>query len=259
MILSKRLKAVTDLLPDGNVVADVGCDHGYISISLVESGRYKKAIAMDVRKGPLAIAKENIAKEGLSDRIETRLSDGLAGVNVNEADAAVIAGMGGQLLIGILNRSIDKVREMDYLVLQPQSDINLVREYLRKNNLQILKENMVKDEGKYYPMFIVTYSEDYSAAMEMFRTKVAYDIFDCQNILKIKDVDNKMLQGAYDYYGKELLHCNNEMLLEYLLHEKEVYGSILEKLPESSNKRKEDVEYRLQLINLSLRIMEQAT
>ena len=89
VILSKRLKAVTDLLPKGNIVADIGCDHGYISISLIESGKYNRALAMDLRKGPLSIAKDNISKAGFTDKIETRLSDGLEKLNSNEADAAM--------------------------------------------------------------------------------------------------------------------------------------------------------------------------
>ena len=221
MVLSKRLKAVTDLLPKGQVVADIGCDHGYISIRLVSDQIYERAIAMDVRKGPLAIAVENISRENLTDRIETRLSDGLNKLEVGEADAAIIAGMGGQLLIGILNRSIDKAKNLKYMVLQPQSDIHMVRGYLRDNGFAILKEDMVKDEGKFYPMFLVTYAGSVNN--------------DCANDL----------QEIYDYYGQYLIDNRNEVLLEYLDYEKDILEEVLRKVPVENATRREELAHSI--------------
>lgn len=233
MILSERLTAVTDLLPPGNVVADIGCDHGYISIHLVESQKYNRAIAMDVRKGPLAIANENINKYGYGEKIETRLSDGFEKLNDNEADAAIIAGMGGLLVISILERSLNKVKNLKQLVLQPQSDINLVRKYLRQHGFVIKKENMVKDEGKYYPMFLICF--DSEAAFN--------DINDTQ-------------QEVYDYYGEYLIKSKNMILKEYVMHEKEVFESVLKKLPESNIKRHDEVKHRIKLADMCLDMMQ---
>ena len=221
MVLSKRLKAVTDLLPKGQVVADIGCDHGYISIRLVSDHIYERAIAMDVRKGPLAIAVENISRENLTDRIETRLSDGLNKLEAGEADAAIIAGMGGQLLIGILDRSIDKAKKLKYMVLQPQSDIHMVRGYLRDNGFAIQKEDMVKDEGKFYPMFLVTYVGSVNN--------------DCANDL----------QEIYDYYGQYLIDNRNEVLLEYLDYEKDILEEVLRKVPVESSTRREELAHSI--------------
>ena len=102
MQLSIRMQAVADMVTPGGRIADIGTDHGYVPIYLVEQNKTDHAIAMDVRKGPLARAGENIVRFGCSDRIETRLSDGLAMLKPGEADTVIIAGMGGLLSIRIL-------------------------------------------------------------------------------------------------------------------------------------------------------------
>lgn len=240
MVLSKRLTAVTDLMPAGNIIADVGCDHGYISINLIESGKFKKAVAMDVRKGPLSIAKDNIARVGLNEKIESRLSDGLAGVALGEADAAIIAGMGGLLVIGILERSIEKAKAMTNLVLQPQSDINLVRKFLRENGFIIKEENMIKEDGKFYPMFLVSYADLVNSSEN---TTSALDNM---------QIEEKLLQDVCDYYGPELIKSNNEVLLEYVKHEKEVLESVLVKLPENNIDRINEIKYKIELNSICM-------
>ena len=104
MELSKRLQAVADLVSDGRTVADVGTDHGYIPIYLIQSGKCARAIAMDVNKGPLQRAKDHIEEQGLSCQIATRLSDGVQHLEAGEVECIVIAGMGGALTIRILEQ-----------------------------------------------------------------------------------------------------------------------------------------------------------
>ena len=96
------MTAVAALVPTGTCVADIGTDHGYVPIFLVEQGIVRKAVAMDVNRGPLERARIHITEKGLSDRIETRLSDGLKKLNVGEVDTIIAAGMGGGLIIRIL-------------------------------------------------------------------------------------------------------------------------------------------------------------
>ena len=93
MELSKRLQAVADLVSEGLVVADVGTDHGYIPIYLIETEKSSKAFAMDVNKGPLLRAKEHIAEHGLEACIETKLSDGVRALQKGECECVVVAGM----------------------------------------------------------------------------------------------------------------------------------------------------------------------
>ena len=102
MQLSKRLQALADLVSQDHVLADVGCDHGYIPVFLIQNQRRPKAIAMDIGEGPLKRAQENIRSYGLEGYIETRLSDGLSKLQPGEADTILISGMGGPLMEKIL-------------------------------------------------------------------------------------------------------------------------------------------------------------
>ena len=86
VILSNRMQALTDMVTPGTVITDVGCDHGFVSVYLVQKGLSPRVIAMDVRSGPLERAREHIREYGLQDRIETRLSDGLHGLKTGEAN-----------------------------------------------------------------------------------------------------------------------------------------------------------------------------
>ena len=110
MQLSLRLSAIAGLVTRGNRLVDVGCDHGYLPVSLYLDGKIPGAIAMDVRKGPLSRAQEHISQYGLDAYIETRLSDGLEALKPGEGDTLVIAGMGGPLMERILTDGAE-VRE----------------------------------------------------------------------------------------------------------------------------------------------------
>ena len=147
-----RLRAIAGMVTKGNRLADVGCDHGYLSIWLVSEKTVPSAIAMDVRPGPLSRARENITRYGLEDYIETRLSDGLAKLEPGEGDTLVIAGMGGPLMERILKDGA-KVREgFQELILQPQSDLPHFRHFLSEIGWEIVREEMIKEDGKFYPM-----------------------------------------------------------------------------------------------------------
>ena len=121
--LSKRLQAVADLVTPGMRLADVGTDHAYIPIYLTQNGLVPSAIAMDINKGPLERADTHILKHGLDGKIVTRLSDGLVNLKMEEADTMIAAGMGGGLVIHILNEDPAKTRSLKELVLQPQSEL----------------------------------------------------------------------------------------------------------------------------------------
>ena len=156
-LLSQRLLAVASLATAGDCVADVGTDHGYIPIYLLEQGKYEKAIAMDLRKGPLMRARENRDLHGLTDRMDLRLGDGVLALKPGEADTVVIAGMGGGLVVKILTEGAEILAGIRKLVLQPQSELTKVREFLETFEYRIEEEHMVLEDGKYYPMMRVVH------------------------------------------------------------------------------------------------------
>ena len=150
--LSKRLQAVAALAEPGKTAADIGCDHGYVSIWLIQQRIFPRVIAMDVRPGPLETARKNVTLYQMEDAIELRLSDGLRMLGIGEADCMICAGMGGALICHILEDAPEKAKAMKQIILQPQSELFLVRRFLRQHGYAITKEDMVKEDGKYYPM-----------------------------------------------------------------------------------------------------------
>ena len=153
--LSKRMKAVASMVTQGYKLCDVGTDHGYVPISLVADGTIPEAIAVDINKGPLERANLHIRSCGLEDKITTRLSDGLSAVKEGEAESIIIAGMGGELVIHILTEGDAVCKKAKELILQPQSDIHKVRYYVRNAGYKIVDEDMVLEDGKYYPIMRV--------------------------------------------------------------------------------------------------------
>lgn len=150
--LSKRLQTICDMVRPGTRICDVGCDHAYVDIRLLQENKIAFALAMDVADGPLATARSNLELTELyeSGRCELRKSDGLAAYEPGEADCMVCAGMGGILMASLLESEAKKAASFDELLLSPQSEIHLVREWLRRSDFIIAEERFLKDEGKYY-------------------------------------------------------------------------------------------------------------
>ena len=148
--LPERMEHIISMVSKGESICDVGCDHGYISIALVKRNIAVKALAMDINKGPLNAASYNIKKDGLDDRIITRLSDGLDNYNIGEATTLIIAGMGGPLMCDILSKHPDYTHDFKELILSPQSKIPEFRKFLYDNGYKIVDEDMVFEDGKYY-------------------------------------------------------------------------------------------------------------
>ena len=155
MELSKRLQAVADLVTEGASVADIGTDHGYIPIYLIEHHIAEKVIALDINRGPLERARMHIVGHGLKEKIETRLSDGLEKVLPGEVDTMIAAGMGGGLVIKILMEGRTIADALDTMILQPQSEIPHFRTFLMDEGYLLLDENIIYEEGKYYFMMKV--------------------------------------------------------------------------------------------------------
>ena len=162
MELSKRLQRVIDLMPPMDTICDVGCDHGYVAITFIQKGTARHVIAMDVNAGPLEQAKKNAAIYGVTDKLDFRLSDGLLKVIPGEADAFLCAGMGGRLMVRIMSEGKDVMAKMKGAVLQPQSELHLVRKHIYEIGWHIVKEDMIFEEdsdtpakGIYYPMMYI--------------------------------------------------------------------------------------------------------
>lgn len=148
--ISKRLLCCASMVPPGARVADIGTDHGYLGIHLLQSGISPHVIACDLRQGPLENARRSARQFGADGNIEFRLSDGLEKIDPEEIDCAVLAGMGGDLIIRILSACSWKAREDLTFVLQPQSAGNILRRWLCGEGFELLREEPVQDGSFLY-------------------------------------------------------------------------------------------------------------
>lgn len=247
MKLSQRLCTIADMIQEGKVLCDVGTDHGYIPITMVKSGVVEQAIAMDVRKGPLERAQEHIAGEGLTDKITTRLSDGLEKLKPGEADVVVIAGMGGELMMRILREGEDKAKACSYLILQPQSELEEFRRFLWENQYSILEERMVYEDGKYYPMMKVSSKGDASENKKGLLALVKKlaegpEQGAIQKHLTLAELTHdpelSWQELVAEKYGSYLILEKNKALKAYVEKEKEQLTSIMESLKQQEKSEK---------------------
>jgi tRNA (adenine22-N1)-methyltransferase len=133
-------------------LSDVGTDHGFLPIKAVLTKKAEMAIAMDLRPGPLDRARTHVKEYGLEGKIELRLSDGIMALFPGEADVITICGMGGNTMMHILSRGLEKALKADSIILQPQSDIEELRRFLYLKGFTIIDENMIRENEKYYPI-----------------------------------------------------------------------------------------------------------
>lgn len=155
MELGTRLKAVANLVPANLICADIGTDHAYLPVYLVEQGRVQAAIASDNKRGPCEAASKTVEQHNLKNKIQVRLGQGLATVKLGEVQCITIAGMGGLTMLSILEEAQELLTDeyLKYLVLQPQTDGDRVRQWAEKHGWGITAEDLVEDGNKLYEMF----------------------------------------------------------------------------------------------------------
>ncbi len=157
MVLSKRLQRIADFIPPGAQIIDVGTDHAYIPIWLLLDDPGATAVATDIRSGPLQRARADAEYYGVSDRLTLLLGDGLAPCMPDSGDTVILAGMGGETMIGILSAA-PWVKEKR-LILQPQTKLEELRDWLASNGYGIVDAALVHDTGRLYLVWYVEAGE----------------------------------------------------------------------------------------------------
>ena len=217
--MSKRIERLVDLFPGATSVADIGCDHGYSSILLAKKGKAEKIIACDIGESPLESAKNNIRKEGLTNKIQCRLGNGLEPLKSFEVEALLISGMGGPLITEIVEKRIE---EFSLAVFSPQSDFSNFRRFLAEK-MEVLKEEYLEEGGKFYRLFLAGKKEK-------------------------KEETEETAERSYAEweYGWIPLQQKDPVLKVLLEKEKRQYGEILEK------RQVEEVQNKLAVIEEAL-------
>lgn len=223
MEISKRLSFILDNIDKVNVIADIGTDHGYIPIVAIKNDLCDKAIGSDINKDPLDKGKLNSVLEGVDEKTEFRLGSGLSTLKKGEVNAVIIAGMGGNLIRDLLEAEIEKVKELDYLILQPAQNPEVLREYLYVNGYDIIKEDLCKDEGIFYELFKV----------------------------RKKDGESTTLEPIYYEVSPKLLLAKNPLMMEYLEEKIDMCRRIISFITDDSDNaitRKKDVEEKIAIL-----------
>ncbi len=253
--LSKRLQMVADMVTPGNRLADVGCDHGFLDICLVQEGICPRALAMDVREGPLGSAREHVRQAGLGDYIEIRRSDGLRACGADEADTLVCAGMGGRLMERILTEGLDKAARMKELILQPQSELPEFRGFLRKAGFRIVREDAVFEEGKYY-FAMKALPRDGALVQGRSPAGDARDGGIFRELLPESAETAEHARQLYDMFGELLLREGHPVLRSYLLERRgclQKLGTVMAQAgTERARGRLEEVQEELARIEQAL-------
>lgn len=218
MQLSTRLSALVKYVPQGSRVIDVGTDHAYIPIYLIKHHIAMSCLATDINKGPLEKAAHNIKQYGINE-IRLKQTNGLEGVSEADGDVIMISGMGGYLIIDILERAKTLVGGIKKLILQPQQDIDEVRKYLHQIGFRIEDEDFVIDDDKYYTVIVAVHGEE-------------------------------QYEHPYEYiYGRCLINKSIPVFKEWMLKKEEKLEEISEALKdkdsEAARKRQEELAKEL--------------
>ncbi|HEW7820349.1 TPA: tRNA (adenine-N(1))-methyltransferase [Streptococcus pneumoniae] len=155
-MISKRLELVASFVPKGAILLDVGSDHAYLPIELVERGKIESAIAGEVVEGPYQSAVKNVEAHGLEEKIQVRLANGLAAFEEEDRVSVItIAGMGGRLIARILEEGLGKLANVERLILQPNNREDDLRIWLQDHGFQIVAESILEEAGKFYEILVV--------------------------------------------------------------------------------------------------------
>lgn len=208
MKLTDRLLKIASLVTKGKKIADIGTDHGYIPVHLLNEGHIDFAILADVNKGPLENARKEVRHNNLIDKVDLRLGSGIEVLKKGEVDEVIIAGMGGILISELLEANIEVAQSTEKFILQPMQAQKELRKYLLNNGYEILDEVLVREDFRIYEIIVAKYTGK--------NTNVEDDIF--------YEVGNKLIEN------------NDELLNEFIDKRIHTYTSILNKLEGKSGK-----------------------
>ncbi|MBE6069478.1 MAG: SAM-dependent methyltransferase [Clostridium lundense] len=231
MELSLRLRTICSMIDSCKTIADIGTDHGYIPIYLMKNKICEFAIACDINKGPLEKAEENIKLENLEGNISLRLGSGFDVITPGEANVAIIAGMGGHLIKDLIESGMEVFKSLDYLILQPVQNPDVLRKYIYDSGFEVVKEELCIDEKIFYEIIKIRYANGNKNIR-----KVQNDIF---------------YEVSYDLIKQKHPLVNN--FIQYKINR---YSNILRYIQEDSslaNLRKKEVKEKIYKLEELLR------
>lgn len=219
----RRLEEIINLVEDNSIVADIGTDHGIVPYELIKSNKAKKVIASDISEKSLDKLREKLDYLDEPEKIILNVSDGLDNLNEYQVDTIIISGMGGNLIVDILNKNIDVAKSANCLILGANNSLSVLRKFLHDNSFEIIEEVDLFENDKYY------------------------------QIIKIK-VGKQLFSNEYEYeFGKFLIDNKSENLKQYIKQQIENKKTILLNI---SEKDSDNVKNAIDNINVEIKELE---
>ena len=219
----RRLEEIINLVEDNSIVADIGTDHGIVPYELIKSNKAKKVIASDISEKSLDKLREKLDYLDEPEKIILNVSDGLDNLNEYQVDTIIISGMGGNLIVDILNKNIDVAKSANCLILGANNSLSVLRKFLRDNSFEIIEEVDLFENDKYY------------------------------QIIKVK-VGKQLFSNDYEYeFGKFLIDNKSENLKQYIKQQIENKKTILSNI---SEKDSDNVKNAIDNIKIEIKELE---
>ncbi len=218
MDISSRLDQVVEMIPKCDAVADIGTDHGYVLIALLKRKRIRRGIASDNKKKPLEKAMMNAREEGVASYLDFRLGSGLETLKEGEVSGAVIAGMGGILIKELITGALDIVKSLDFLLLQPAQNPEILRKYLYENGFRIIDEEILREDRRYYEYLMVEYDPDNRVSYSNLADYTVGDVLYrkdhplMEDFLKDKIMELEVIQDKMDLKSENARNKQLEMI-----------------------------------------------
>lgn len=200
-----------NFVPAGSRVADIGADHGYLSIELIKSCRADFVIATDKNPNPLDAAKKNISAAGLDNFIETRLGDGLQVLNVGEVDTICVGGMGGALICKILDDSPQILNDVENLILQPMNAVDKLKNYLTDKNFYIADIDLAEAGGIIYEIIFASRSADKISARKKFDASPLREKYLALKVEKLQRILDEMSKSPAATSSEKFLEISSKV------------------------------------------------
>lgn len=214
-----RLETIKSMVSRCGTAADIGTDHGYVAEMLLSDNTVKRVVATDLNEGPLKRAVDYLTSINLSEQCEFRLGSGLTVLKENEADAIIIAGMGGELIADILDTSKEVAFSAKELILQPMTAVSKLRRYLYENGYKITDENIVREYHHFYFIIKAVYSGDEPEIIDDIYFEISRHLIDKKDPTMYEYIDrvlntNKKIISSLEKAGNLEYNKKIEMLKE---------------------------------------------
>lgn len=208
--LTGRLSMLAKLADASQRLADIGTDHGYLPLYLLEKGHVEHCILCDINFGPLENAKRSFREAEFTDQTDFRLGSGIEPLEHAEVDTVVIAGMGGGLIIDILSQDLEKSKSFETMLLQPMTEQNVLRQWLLDQGFRIKSDHYIHEGTKYYEIIEISSHEDNST----------FQVHEYSDDLE---------------FGYKITKINTNEYIRFLLYRRHKYEIIMKQLEKSNS------------------------